>query len=49
MGQAALNFVQRFDLRLVLGEFEKELRALADSLPERANGQVTAIPCAKLD
>ena len=29
MGRAALAFVQRFDMRRVLGDFEKELMALA--------------------
>jgi hypothetical protein len=49
MGQAALDFVQRFDLRVVLSEFEKELRALAERVPERVSSPVAAVPCAKLD
>jgi hypothetical protein len=38
MGQAALSFVQRFDMRRVLGDFEKELRELAAEKPARAKG-----------
>lgn len=33
MGQAALAFVQRFDMTRVLAGFEKELRELAGEIP----------------
>lgn len=49
MGQAALDFVQRFDLRTVLSEFERELVALVG--PASADGEVRAqvIPFVKRD
>lgn len=47
MGQAALDFVQRFDLQAVLGEFERELRLLAGEVPRIP--AVRVVPCAKLD
>lgn len=33
MGQAALDFVQRFDMQRVLGAFDRELRELAGERP----------------
>jgi hypothetical protein len=49
MGEAALEFVQRFDLQVVLRAFEKELCALVAVQPQADPERAAAIPCAKLD
>lgn len=48
MGQAALDFVQRFDLQMVLGEFEKELRGLAGEGPRGDLAREPSHSCGKL-
>jgi hypothetical protein len=48
MGEAALDFVRRFDLQVVLRDFEKELRTLADEA-QGSSGRVAVVSCAKLE
>jgi hypothetical protein len=49
MGEAALDFVQRFDLQVVLRNFEKELRELAVGQAQGDAAAAVVVPCAKLD
>lgn len=49
MGQAALDFVRRFDLKIVLGDFERELRELAAGEHRAEAPRVRVMPCAKME